>query len=50
MVEQMTPHAVRALMEGQTPYALIDVREEEEYSAQQIFSATLVPSSLRRCR
>ena len=30
-------------MEGQTPYALIDVHEEEEYSAQQIFSATLVP-------
>jgi hypothetical protein len=26
MVEQMAPHAVKALMQGQTPYALIDVR------------------------
>ncbi len=43
MVEQMTPHAVKALMEGQIPYALIDVREEEEYNAQQIFTANLVP-------
>jgi rhodanese-related sulfurtransferase len=39
MVEQMAPHAVKAPMQGQTPYALIDVREEEEYNAEQIFSA-----------
>jgi rhodanese-related sulfurtransferase len=39
MVEQMAPHAVKALMQGQTPYALIDVREEEEYNAEQIFCA-----------
>jgi len=34
MVEQMTPHAVKALMQGQTPYAIIDVRGAEEYNAQ----------------
>lgn len=43
MAEKISCHDLKALMDTETSYALFDVREQGEYNAGQIFSATSLP-------
>jgi rhodanese-related sulfurtransferase/ferredoxin len=43
IVEEITPEAVHALMEQDTPIRLIDVREPREYDIARIEGAELIP-------
>lgn len=46
MLKTISPQALHHLLESDEVYALIDVRERNEYEQGQIFGATLVPQRL----
>ncbi len=43
MAQKITTHDLNELMEGKSPFALIDVRESGEYNATHIPGAALIP-------
>jgi rhodanese-related sulfurtransferase len=43
MITMMTPDALKGLLEGRSPFALIDVREAGEYNSSHIPGASLIP-------
>ena len=43
MPKPISPHELKALMEGDSPHAVVDVRLPVEFNAEQIFRTTNVP-------
>ena len=43
MAQRVAPGVVKAIMDRQETYALIDVRERGEFNRVQIFTATSIP-------
>ena len=49
MAQKITTHDLNELMEGKSPFALIDVRESGEYNATHIPGAALIPRRRIEC-
>src|SRR5436309_13556128 len=43
MAGKIAPEALKSLLDGSTPFALIDVREAGEYNSSHIPGASLIP-------
>ncbi|MDP6550468.1 MAG: rhodanese-like domain-containing protein, partial [Dehalococcoidia bacterium] len=43
MAERTSPAALRSLLDGNSPFALIDVREAGEYNSSHIPGSSLIP-------